>query len=284
MRTMAASLLSPPAAGGVSIKIDRNGPGGVAGEGGKLFPAPWNCPRWGRPAAPDGGTGAESPVVSTLRVVGAVTRPRGAAPRGPACPAGSPFLPRNGEKEGRGSTSGPPVLWPARCHSLVWGLWRMVPVVGLLRCPGACPDLGASFRGIFWGHIGGHVEQNSVCRDTNAVDERNQPHLVFWLYFITFLQYFPLFFGFLFRLGGPPARWLLRTLWVVGAFPVPRGAAPRCPPGPGRGPGFLWKKAGGKNTREEEVLPPWTHLFRLGGPCGGPLFFLPGLRPIFLRP
>ena len=76
----------------------------------------------------------------------------------------------------------------------------MVPVVGLLRCPGACPDWGAFFRGIFWGHIGGHVEQNSVCRDTNAVDERNQPHLVFWLYFITFLQYFPLFF----RISLPP--------------------------------------------------------------------------------
>ena len=45
------------------------------------------------------------------------------------------------------------------------------------------------------------------------------------------------------------------------------------PPGSGREPGFLWKKAGGKNTREEEVLPPWTHLFWLGGPCGGPLFF-----------
>ena len=54
---------------------------------------------------------------------------------------------------------------------------------------------------------------------------------------------------------------VLRTLRVGGAFPKPRGAAPRCPPGPGRGPGFLWKKAGGKNTREEEVLPPWTHLF-----------------------
>ena len=76
----------------------------------------------------------------------------------------------------------------------------MVPVVGLFRCPGACPDLGAFFRGIFWGHIGGHVEQNSVCRDTNAVDERNQPHLVFWLYFIIFLQYLPLFF----RISLPP--------------------------------------------------------------------------------
>ena len=76
----------------------------------------------------------------------------------------------------------------------------MVPAVGLFRGPGACPDLGAFFRGIFLGHIGGHVEQNSVCRDTNAVDERNQPHLVFWLYFIIFLQYFPLFF----RISLPP--------------------------------------------------------------------------------
>ena len=64
----------------------------------------------------------------------------------------------------------------------------------------------------------------------------------------------------------------------------PRGAAPRCPPGPGRGPGFLWKKAGGKNTREEEVLPPWTHLFWLGGPCGGPLFFSAWPAALYLTP
>ena len=73
---------------------------------------------------------------------------------------------------------------------------------------------------------------------------------------------------------GPwPAGAVLRTLRVGGAFPRPRGAAPRCPPGPGRGPGFLWKKAGGKNTREEEVLPPWTHLFWFGGTLRGSSFF-----------
>src|SRR5699024_10763702 len=77
---------------------------------------------------------------------------------------------------------------------------------------------------------------------------------------------------------------VLRTLWVVGAVTRPRGAAPRCPPGPGRGPGFLWKKAGGKNTREEEVLPPWTHLFWLGGPCGGPLFFSAWPAALYLTP
>ena len=54
----------------------------------------------------------------------------------------------------------------------------------------------------------------------------------------------------------------------------PWGAAPRCPPGPGRGPGFLWKKAGGKNTR----APPWTrvlmaarsHSLGLGMVASGP--------------
>ena len=47
---------------------------------------------------------------------------------------------------------------------------------------------------------------------------------------------------------------------------------------------ILWKKAGGKNTREEEVLPPWTHLFWLGGPCGGPLFFSAWPAALYLTP
>ena len=45
------------------------------------------------------------------------------------------------------------------------------------------------------------------------------------------------------------------------------------PPTPAGEPGFLWKKAGGKNTREEEVLPPWTHLFWFGGTLRGSSFF-----------
>ena len=89
---------------------------------------------------------------------------------------------------------------------------RSGAVVGLFRGSSTCPDLGAFFRGIFWGHIGGHVEQNSVCRDTNAVDERNQPHFVFWLYFIIFLQYFPLFF----RISLPPWGALLSAGGSVG--------------------------------------------------------------------
>ena len=142
----------------------------------------------------------------------------------------------------------------------------MVPAVGLLRCPSACPDLGAFFRGIFWGHIGGHVEQNSVCGDTNAVDERNQPHLVFWLYFIIFLQYFPLFFRISLPSRGAPARWLLRTLWVVGAFPVPRGAAPRRAP-TRRGPPFLPRNGGGRGPGPSVIDRRFRRKPSQGVPC-----------------
>ena len=158
----------------------------------------------------------------------------------------------------------------------------MVPVVGLFRCPSACPDLGAFFRGIFLGHIGGHVEQNSVCRDTNAVDERNQPHLVFWLYFITFLQYFPLFF----RISLPP--W--GAACPVG-YCVPFGWSGlfRClgaqrPVGrlPGGGPRFS-RETGGKRARGER-FSPLDSLLWFGGPCGDPLFFSAWPAALYLTP
>ena len=88
----------------------------------RLAPARWFPP----------GTGRErGGVLRTLRVVGAFPVPRGAAPRGPACPAGSPFLPRNEEKEGRGSAPGPRVFMAARCHSLVFGAVVFGTVEGL---------------------------------------------------------------------------------------------------------------------------------------------------------
>ena len=155
----------------------------------------------------------------------------------------------------------------------------MVPAVGLFRGPGACPDLGAFFRGIFLGHIGGHVEQNSVCRDTNAVDERNQPHLVFWLYFIIFLQYFPLFFRISLPSRGAPARW--GTAYPSGGRGF-SGASGRSAPLPAR------PRAGARLSLEESrrkehqggrgsssLDPPFSGW---GGPCGV-LSFLPGLRP-----
>ena len=79
---------------------------------------------------------------------------------------------------------------------------RSGAVVGLLRSPSACPDLGAFFRGIFLGHIGGHVEQNSVCRDTNAVDEKNNLTSFSGCILSHSYNIFHSFFGFLFRLGG----------------------------------------------------------------------------------
>ena len=41
----------------------------------------------------------------------------------------------------------------------------------------------------------------------------------------------------------------------------------------GGGARLSLEKAGGKNTREEEVLPPWTHLFWFGGTLRGSSFF-----------
>ena len=68
-------------------------------------------------------------------------------PGGPACPAGSPFLPRNGEKEGRGQAPWTPFFYgplvPTRAFRR---LCHIVPVVGLLRYPSAYPDLERFFR------------------------------------------------------------------------------------------------------------------------------------------
>ena len=96
------------------------------------------------------GPGApEPPVGRTLRVVGALTRPRGAAPRCPPTRRGPPFLPRNGGKEGRGQAPWTPFFY---AHSL-----PLVPpfalggaagtIYRLLRCPFLAPDLGTF---LFW--------------------------------------------------------------------------------------------------------------------------------------
>ena len=64
--------------------------------------------RWGT-AYPSGGRGFS----------GASGR---SAPGAPPARRGSPFLPRNGEKEGRGSAPGPRVFMAARSHSLIFGI------------------------------------------------------------------------------------------------------------------------------------------------------------------
>ena len=68
-------------------------------------------------------------------------------PGGPACPAGSPFLPRNGEKEGRGQAPWTPGFMARSFPLARFGVvGRIVPVEGLVRCPCTCPDLGRFFR------------------------------------------------------------------------------------------------------------------------------------------
>ena len=67
--------------------------------------------RWGT-AYPSGGRGFS----------GASGR---SAPGAPPARRGSPFLPRNGEKEGRGQAPWTPAFMAARCHSL--GLGIVVP-------------------------------------------------------------------------------------------------------------------------------------------------------------
>ena len=89
--------------------------------------------RWGT-AYPSGGRGS----------YGASGR---SAPGGPPARRGSPFLPRNGEKEGRGQAPWTPFFYgPLAAARSFWRLWHIVPVVGLLRCPSACPDLERFFR------------------------------------------------------------------------------------------------------------------------------------------
>ena len=157
----------------------------------------------------------------------------------------------------------------------------MVPAVGLFRGPGACPDLGAFFRGIFWGHIGGHVEQNSVCRDTNAVDERNQPHLVFWLYFIIFLQYFPLFF----RISLPPWGAACPVGYCVpfgwsGLFRCLGAQRPVARPAPGGGPAFFGRKPEERTPGRKRFFLPGPTFSGWGDPAGVLSFFCLACGPV----
>ena len=84
-----------------------------------------------RPADPDVGPGAKSPVVRTLRVVGAVPKPRGAAPRCPACPAGVPISPEKWGERGPGASPLDPIFMAARSHSLGLGIVVSDPFEGL---------------------------------------------------------------------------------------------------------------------------------------------------------
>ena len=79
---------------------------------GKVF---WVCCQSVKPFPSVGGAGGLGPpVLRTLRVVGAITRPRGAAPPGPADSGGGArlSLKKVGGKNTRGKPLDPGFLWP----------------------------------------------------------------------------------------------------------------------------------------------------------------------------
>ena len=67
-------------------------------------------------------------------------------PGGPACPAGAPFLPRNGEKEGRGQAPWTPFFMVRSFPLAGFGVvGRSEAMLRLFRSPCTCPDLGRFF-------------------------------------------------------------------------------------------------------------------------------------------
>ena len=117
---------------------------------GFALPAPWREEgplyqggRWGL-AVPEG----------TLRVGGALTVPRGAAPRGPACPAGVPISPEKWGERGPGASPLDPRFYgPLAAARSFWRLCHIVPVMGLFRRPSSYPDLGTFFHKMLFQHI-----------------------------------------------------------------------------------------------------------------------------------
>ena len=69
------------------------------------------------------------------------------APGAPPARRGSPFLPRNGEKEGRGQAPWTPGFMARSFPLARFGVvGRIVPVEGLVRYPCTYPDLERFFR------------------------------------------------------------------------------------------------------------------------------------------
>ena len=71
-------------------------------------------------------------VLRTLGVGGALPGLGAQRPVAPPARQGSPFLPRNGEKEGWGLRPWTPGIMAARSHSLIFGIVVFGTIVGLL--------------------------------------------------------------------------------------------------------------------------------------------------------
>ena len=95
-----------------------------------------------------------SPVLRTLWVGGSEAVLGAQRPVAPPARRGSPFLPRNGEKEGRGRCPLDPQFYgPLAAARSFWRSCRIVPVMGLFRCPSSYPDLGTFFHKMLFQHI-----------------------------------------------------------------------------------------------------------------------------------
>ena len=111
-----------------------------------------------------------NPVLRTLWV-GCSEAPLGrSAPGAPPARRGSPFLPRNGEKEGRGFAPGPRVYGPLAVARSFWGSFSLIRSRGYsLRY--VKTDLGRIFEKI-WGK---RILQKKAPKSGHADGHRNSP-------------------------------------------------------------------------------------------------------------
>ena len=191
----------------------------------------------------------------------------------PPTPAGSPaFFGRKPEERTPGASPWTPFLWPLVPTRSFWRWKRSGRVVGLFRSPSAYPDLETFFHKMLFQHIfPGNASQIGL-RISEETAPRTDPGQQSpkrasgneraikkgvqgappWASFSPFLRK---------KWGPPPGAGREPTLQVwtcagpnpdhlpgaarccvpSGGVPPkpPWGAAPRCPPGPGRGPDFL---------------------------------------------
>ena len=108
----------------------------------------------GRPAPARSRAGARCGTAYPSGGPGSYEASGRSAPGAPPARRGSPFLPRNGEKEGRGRCPLDPQFYgPLAAARSFWRLCHIVPVMGLFRCPSSYPDLGTFFHKMLFQHI-----------------------------------------------------------------------------------------------------------------------------------
>ena len=118
------------------------------GPGGKDHAAGANLRR-SKPGPPARGR----TVLRTLRVGGTEAASGRSAPL-PRLPGGGPHFSREmGRKRAGAAPLDPQFYGPLAAARSFWRSCRIVPVVGLFRCPSSYPDLGAFFHKMLFQHI-----------------------------------------------------------------------------------------------------------------------------------